>query len=119
MPPRGSRQRLQDILDAIAEIERFTAGISFAQYVADALVRRAVERSIEIVSEASRHLPESLKENHPSVPWRQVADIGNVLRHAYDRLNDRRVWAVVTDDLAPLRDAVRSMVRAIEEEEGA
>ncbi len=114
MPPRNPRQRLQDILDAIAEIERFTAGKSFQQYVADALVRRAVERLVEIVSEASRHLPQSLKDDHPSVPWRQVADIGNVLRHAYDRLNDRRVWAVVTDDLAPVKQAVQAMVGDVE-----
>jgi len=114
MPPRSPRQRLQDILDAIDEIERFTAGKSFERYAADALVRRAVERLVEIVSEATRHLPQSLKDDHPSVPWRQVADIGNVLRHAYDRLNDRRVWTVVTDDLAPLKQAVQAMVRDIE-----
>ena len=65
MPPRSPRQRLQDILDAIADIERFTAGKTFEQYVADALVRRAVERLVEIVSEASRHVPQALKGEQP------------------------------------------------------
>lgn len=114
MPARSPRQRLQDILDAIAEIERFSAGKSFEQYVADALVRRAIERLVEIVSEASRHVPQALKDKHPSVPWRQVADIGNIFRHAYDRVNDRRVWTLVTDDLAPLKRAVEAMVAEIE-----
>ena len=81
MPPRGPRQRLQDILDAIADVERYTAGKLFADYEADPLLRRAVERWIEIVSEASRHVPQALKDKHPSVPWRQVADIGNIFRH--------------------------------------
>ena len=106
MPRRGARQRLQDILDAIADVERFTAGKSFDVYLADTMLRRAVERSVEIVSEASRHIPAALKDRHPSVPWRQIADIGNVFRHAYDNVNDRRVWTVVTDDMAPLKHAV-------------
>lgn len=114
MAARSPRQRLQDILDAIDDIERFTAGMSFAGYQADSLVRRATERSVEIVSESSRHVPQSLKDTHPSVPWRQIADIGNVFRHAYDRINDRRVWAVVTDDLRSLRRSVESMIAEIE-----
>ena len=48
------------------------------------------------------------------MPWRQVADIGNIFRHAYDRVNDRRVWTLVTDDLAPLKRAVEAMVASID-----
>jgi uncharacterized protein with HEPN domain len=44
----------------------------------------AMERYLERLSEASRHVPQELKEKHPEVDWRGVADIGNVLRHAYD-----------------------------------
>lgn len=68
MPARDPRQRLRDILDAIADIERFTAGKSFEQYQADALVRRATERLIEIIFESSRHVPQALKDKYPSVP---------------------------------------------------
>ena len=114
MPARSPRQRLQDILDAIADIERFTAGKSFEQYQNDALVRRATERLIEIVSESSRYVPQALKDKHPSVLWRPIADIGNIFRHAYDRVNDRRVWTVVTDDLRPLKLAVQAMVAELE-----
>ena len=118
MPARSPRQRLQDVLDAIADIERFTAGKSFEQYQADALVRRATERLIEIISESSRHLPQALKDKHASVPWQPIADIGNVFRHAYDRVNDRRVWAVVTDDLRPLKQAVQAMFADTERQPG-
>jgi uncharacterized protein with HEPN domain len=119
MPARDPRQRLQDILDAIADIERFTAGKSFEQYQADALVRRATERLIEIISESSRHVPQTLKDKYPSVPWQAIADIGNVFRHAYDRVNDRRVWAVVSDDLKPLKKTVQTMAAEIEKTRGS
>ena len=72
--------RLEDIRDAIDEAERFTAGMTFEQYLANPLVRRGVERCIEIVSEASRHISAKHKAAHPQVPWRNIADIGNVLR---------------------------------------
>jgi uncharacterized protein with HEPN domain len=80
MPFFDPAARLEDILAAIRDIEAFTAGQSFDHYMAEPMMRRAVERSVEIVSEASRHVPDDLKARHPQIPWRRIADIGNVLR---------------------------------------
>ncbi|HET6466865.1 MAG TPA: HepT-like ribonuclease domain-containing protein [Geminicoccaceae bacterium] len=77
--------RLDHLLAAVAEIRLFTAGKDHAAYEADPMLRRAVERCIEIISEASRHIPAELKAAHPGIPWRAVAGIGNVLRHEYGR----------------------------------
>ena len=71
------------------------------------MLRRAVERSLEIISEASRHIPTDLQAAHPEIPWRSVADIGNVLRHGYDQIADHRIWAVVEQEL---EKAVRAML---------
>ncbi len=57
MPPRGPRQRLEDVKEAIAATERFIAGRSFADFRADRMLQLALERNIEFVSEASRHSP--------------------------------------------------------------
>ena len=67
---------------------------------------------MERLSEASRHIPDALKEKHPTVDWRGVADLGNVLRHAYEQVVDRRIWETVTADLAPLKSAVEAIRRA-------
>jgi uncharacterized protein with HEPN domain len=72
---------LRDILAAIGHIERKLLGISLNDFLADMDRRRIVERCLEIISEASRRLPETLKERHPQIPWRKVAGIGNFLRH--------------------------------------
>ena len=70
----------------------------------------AVERNIERISEACRHVADDVKQLRPEIPWRQVADIGNVLRHGYDGVSDVRVWQVVTDDLPPLAEAVTALI---------
>ena len=66
-----------------------------------------VERGIEIISEASRHLHDELKARHPQIPWSKVAAIGNVLRHEYERVAHDVLWRVVHDDLPPLEKVCR------------
>jgi uncharacterized protein with HEPN domain len=104
------RDRLRHILEAIAAIERLTARKTLADYSTNPDMAAAVERYIERLSEASRHVPDELKASQPQMEWRAIADIGNVLRHTYDRVSDRRVWQIITDDLAPLRTAVEKML---------
>ena len=70
----------------------------------------AAERAIEIISEASRHLAEPLKASEPDAPWREIASIGNVLRHAYDGVDDSVIWTVATEHLTPLRGAVLALI---------
>ena len=106
--------RRRHILDAIADVEAFTAGKTLDDYLADRMRRHAVERCLEMISEASRHIPRAAKARHAEIAWRGVADFGNVLRHDYPNVKDRRVWQIVTRDLAPLRAAVETMARELE-----
>jgi uncharacterized protein with HEPN domain len=71
-----------------------------------------VERGLEIISEASRHLPETVKAAHPEIPWVKVAGIGNVLRHSYDRIAPDILWKVAQNDLSTLYDVCCSEHRA-------
>ena len=105
------RDRLAHMRDAIAAIEDFTDGISRSAFAADRLTRDAVERNLERLSEASRHLPQAAKDRHPGIDWKGIAAIGNVLHRAHDRVADRRIWQIVTDDLKPLKAAVEAMAR--------
>jgi uncharacterized protein with HEPN domain len=108
--PRDPRVILEQMLEAILDIEEITTARSFGGYAGDRLARRAVERCIEIVSEASRRLPADLKASHPAIPWAKVAGIGNVLRHDYDVVNDATIWHAATVDLLPLKDAVQALL---------
>ncbi len=114
MPPRSPRQHLEDMKEAIAASERFVAGRSFADFQADRMLQLALERNIEIVSEASRHLPETMKNRHPSIPWPKVRDIGNVLRHGYEIVDPKVIWTVINEDLTPLKAAVAAMIEDVD-----
>jgi uncharacterized protein with HEPN domain len=81
---KDPRARLRHILDTIARIRGYQAGRLPALYRRDDQFRDALERNLERISEASRHLPSALKAGHPEIPWQHIASIGNVLRHAYD-----------------------------------
>ena len=106
---REFRHALGDMLEAIAGIERSTAGKTFENYQSDWLLKHAVQRAIEIISEASRALPDEVKAIRPEIPWPQVRTIGNVLRHEYHGLADRIIWGVVIDELPALKAALLAL----------
>jgi uncharacterized protein with HEPN domain len=99
--------RLRDIVEAVERIRSIMTGILLDQFEADWEKRWLVERGVEIISEASRHLGAELKARHPEIPWPKVAGIGNVLRHEYERVAPDILWRLVQDDLAPLESACR------------
>lgn len=75
----------------------------------------ALERTIEIVSEASRHIPEALKAEFATVPWRQIAGIGNVLRHDYRRISQTIITKVAIEDFPTLKIVLTMMRTALED----
>jgi uncharacterized protein with HEPN domain len=112
--PRSQAVRLDDIAEAIAKVQRFLAGKTFEDFSNDALTHDAVVRNLEIISEASRHLTPETKGRAPEVPWRNVADIGNWLRHAYEKVTDAILWRTIEDDLPVLSSAVQRLLHELE-----
>jgi len=118
MPPRSPRQRLHDIRDAILFIEEQAANREFADYLADKLLRGAIERNIEIISEASQRLPEDLTNAHPEIPWAKIRGVGNILRHDYDEVYDEVIWTIAKQHVTPLRQAIEAMIAEVDRREG-
>ena len=110
MAVSDSQLYLVQMLDNIERIRLWTSGHTLETYRANLMLRDAVERCLERISEASRRLSQEVKATQPHIPWRKVADIGNVLRHEYDDVADTEVWRIVVDDLSALRSAVQSMI---------
>jgi uncharacterized protein with HEPN domain len=73
-------------------------------------MQRAVERGLEIISEASRHVPDDLKALAPNTPWRQIAAIGNLLRHEYQRADTMATWNIVEQHLPSLATAIDRLI---------
>jgi uncharacterized protein with HEPN domain len=68
----------------------------------DPRTQYAVQRALEIISEASRRLPQELRDRHPQLPWRAIMGVGNVYRHDYDNVAEEFVWRTVHESLPAL-----------------
>ncbi|MDA9412750.1 HepT-like ribonuclease domain-containing protein [Bradyrhizobium sp. CCBAU 45384] len=97
---------LRDILHHIDLATEFAVDLDREAFATDLRTVYAVTRCLEIISEASRRLPEELKARHPAIAWRQMAAAGNVYRHNYEDVAARLVWETVQQALPSLRAAV-------------
>ncbi|MBX3502427.1 MAG: DUF86 domain-containing protein [Alphaproteobacteria bacterium] len=79
------------------------------------MLQAAVEREIEIVSEASRRVADELKVRRPDLPWRDIAMVGNVLRHKYGEVIDPEIWQIAMLDLPALAVAAEQLLRSLGE----
>jgi uncharacterized protein with HEPN domain len=110
MPPTLA-DRVRHILDAISRVEAVLAGKGYDDFASDPFLRAAVERFLEMISEATRHIPDDVKTTEPSIPWLKILDFGNRLRHAYYSVDPKIVWQIAKTDLSPLRIFVERIIR--------
>ena len=106
MRSSSAETALRDILHHIDLAAQFVAGDDYAAFRDNVRTVYAVTRCLEIISEASRRLPDEMKARHPSIAWKQMAGAGNVFRHEYEDVAARYVWETVQRDLPPLRVAL-------------
>ena len=114
MPSDAVRDALLDISDNIHLARSFVAGLDLAAFQTLRLHVYATTRALEIVSEASRRLPDVLRARHPHLPWRAIRDTGNFYRHQYDNVLESFLWTTVHDDLPPLLAAVEQELPAFD-----
>lgn len=103
--PKDSEVYSADILDAIAKIERYTKGYGYAQFAKDTLVQDAVIRNLEIIGEAAKSIPATMRSK--DVEWKKIAGLRDMLIHQYSGVNLAIVWDVVEHKLPELKRAVR------------
>jgi uncharacterized protein with HEPN domain len=105
--PRARLLHIRDEIDGVAMIVR---DLSFEQYQRSHMHRRAVERAVQIVSEAAKALPSDYLARYPDAPWTSIVGIGNILRHEYQRLDDKQLWEIETVHLPRLQPVVTQML---------
>jgi len=109
--PRNWQERIQDILDAIAEIQAFTRGMDFETFRDDAKTLKAVELDFIVVGEAANQIPDKVEEAYPEVPWSLMRAMRNRLVHVYFSVDERLLWDTIQNDLPVLVSALRSLLR--------
>lgn len=100
---------LEHILGAIAEIDSYTTGMALVEFLDDKKTRRAVERCLVIISEASRDIPGDIRSKDESIDWRGMANAGNLYRHGYDHVDSDMIWKTVIEHLPKLKALAASL----------
>ncbi|HKI06618.1 MAG TPA: HepT-like ribonuclease domain-containing protein [Thermoanaerobaculia bacterium] len=110
MPPDRDPVYLWDMLNAARGVVSALQGFTFVQYMADENLRLATERRIEIIGEAARRISAELKDSCPEIPWRLIVDQRNVLIHAYDEVEDERIWRLAAQDIPRLIEQIEELI---------
>lgn len=110
MSTRSPRERILDILEAIEEIQQFTAGMTFDQFQADRKTLKAVMADFAIMGEAAGHVPETLTQRYPTVPWPIMRAMRNRMVHVYFSVAPLVLWDTVQYDLPSLIEPLRQLL---------
>jgi uncharacterized protein with HEPN domain len=110
-----TRRWLIDIQRQIVMAQDFVAGINYESFKDDNLRLYAVTRCLEIISEASRRLPDELKARHTSIEWRDMAAAGNIYRHEYEDVAARRIWRTLTVSLPLLLAVIEQELQMLDQ----
>jgi len=102
--------RLAHILEAILDIEQMLVGKTRANLADEKMLRLALERELEIISEASRKIPDLVKAQQTDIDWEAMAALGNRLRHAYHRIDIDILFSIAESDLPPLKTFIERVI---------
>ena len=110
MSSRKWQRRIEDILDAIAEIQAFTAGATLEQFRTDAKTLKAVAADLVIIGEAANHIPDDIQDGHNDVPWVLMRAMRNRVVHSYFDVDPDILWDTVHSDLPKLVDPLKKLL---------
>ena len=102
MSPRDWRDRIRDILDAIAEIQQFTRDMDYETFKEDDKSIRAVEMNFIIIGETANQIPDEIEEKYTAIPWTLMRAMRNRIVHVYFKVDEKLMWDTIQTDLPPL-----------------
>jgi uncharacterized protein with HEPN domain len=108
--PRDYKVYLEDVRDAVEKIRNYTAGYSFESFAKDSKTFDAVVRNLEVIGEAIKNVPPTIRDAHPAVDWHKITGLRDILIHEYFGVDREIIWDVIQNKLPELERQVRQLL---------
>lgn len=108
---RDYKLYLDDILQAIQKIEKYTKGLNADKLKKEDLVVDGVVRNLEIIGEAAKNIPQDIKKEHPDIEWKKIAGLRDILAHEYFGIDLEILWDIIKNKLPELKDKVTPLMK--------
>ena len=115
MKKREYGDYLEDISDSINAIEEFVKGMEFEDFTKDRKTIFAVVRCIEIIGEATKNIPKSIKSRYPEIPWKDMAGMRDKVIHEYFGVDWKVVWKTIKEDIPPIKPLIQNALKYLGE----
>ncbi len=102
---------VEDILDAMEKAEIILEGIRYEDYETDFRINFAVIRALEIIGEASKRIPEDLRESTPNIPWKGMSGMRDRIIHGYDNIDYQIIWDVIKKDIPKIKPLIQKILK--------
>ena len=106
---RDYKLYIGDIKESISQIEKYILDISQEDFEKNKLIQDAVIRRLEIIGEASRNIPRSLKERNKHVPWIQMSQFRDFIVHSYFEASLKRIWKAATEEIKIVKESLKKI----------
>lgn len=107
---RSYRLFVEDILESVDKIERYVKGISYDNFVENEMIIDAVIRNLEVIGEASKNIPENIREQYTTIPWRRIIGLRNIMIHGYFGIDLSIIWVIITKNLPETKPSIVEML---------
>lgn len=104
---------LKHIMECIELIEKYTKKLTKRKFLENTKTQDAVIRRIEVIGEASKNIPQSVKNKYPGIPWRKIAGMRDILTHEYFGVDLHLTWNVAQKDIPKLKRKIVQIIKSI------
>ncbi len=116
MKRRDHKLYVEDILQSMDRIERYTRGQTFERFRRSEMVADAVIRNLEIIGEAARSIPQEVRQRHPDIPWTRMIGLRNIAIHEYFGVDLGIIWEIVRRNLPETRSKIVALLEKPEKD---
>lgn len=112
---RDYKLYLKDILSAMESIQMFVKGMNYEEFIDDDKTTSAVIRKFEIIGEATKQVPDDIKQKYPEIPWKEMAGMRDRIIHFYFGVDYKLVWESIKKRIPEVKPLINKILEEHED----